>query len=71
MTFEIEKTDDEWREQLSSDRFAVLRRDKTEAPLQRVVVARRGGRRLQLRGLWPNALYELSEVRLGLLMAQL
>ena len=32
MTFEVEKSDDEWREQLSADRYAVLRRAKTEAP---------------------------------------
>lgn len=32
MSFEIEKSDDEWRQQLSSDRYAVLRRAKTEAP---------------------------------------
>jgi methionine-R-sulfoxide reductase len=32
MNFEIEKTDIEWRDQLSSDRYAVLRRAATEAP---------------------------------------
>jgi peptide-methionine (R)-S-oxide reductase len=32
MTFEIEKSDDEWRKQLSSDRYAVLRKSRTEAP---------------------------------------
>jgi peptide-methionine (R)-S-oxide reductase len=32
MNFEIEKTDSEWRDQLSKDRYAVLRRAATEAP---------------------------------------
>jgi peptide-methionine (R)-S-oxide reductase len=32
MTFEVEKSDDEWRKQLSADRYAVLRKAKTEAP---------------------------------------
>ena len=32
MPFEIEKTDDEWRTELSPDRYAVLRRAATEAP---------------------------------------
>lgn len=32
MTFEIEKSDGEWRKQLSPDRYAVLRKAKTEAP---------------------------------------
>ena len=32
MTFEIDKSDDEWRELLSPDRYAVLRAAATEAP---------------------------------------
>ncbi len=32
MNFEIEKTDDQWRDQLSADRYAVLRKATTEAP---------------------------------------
>jgi peptide-methionine (R)-S-oxide reductase len=32
MNFEIKKTDSEWRDQLSKDRYAVLRRAATEAP---------------------------------------
>jgi peptide-methionine (R)-S-oxide reductase len=32
MSFEIEKSDDEWRGELSSDRYAVLRNAATEAP---------------------------------------
>ncbi|HEV2426724.1 MAG TPA: peptide-methionine (R)-S-oxide reductase MsrB [Acidimicrobiales bacterium] len=32
MTYEVEKTDAEWREQLSPEQFAVLRRAATEAP---------------------------------------
>ncbi len=32
MTFEIEKSDEEWREQLPADRYAVLRKAATEAP---------------------------------------
>lgn len=32
MTFEIDKSDDEWRELLSPDRYAVLRKSATEAP---------------------------------------
>ncbi|HVA70259.1 MAG TPA: peptide-methionine (R)-S-oxide reductase MsrB [Acidimicrobiales bacterium] len=32
MNFEIEKTDQEWRDQLSADRYAVLRNAATEAP---------------------------------------
>ncbi|HEY1762125.1 MAG TPA: peptide-methionine (R)-S-oxide reductase MsrB [Acidimicrobiales bacterium] len=32
MTFEIDKSDDEWRELLSPDRYAVLRTAATEAP---------------------------------------
>jgi peptide-methionine (R)-S-oxide reductase len=32
MTFEIDKSDDEWRELLSPDRYAVLRKAATEAP---------------------------------------
>lgn len=32
MAFEIEKTEQQWREILSPDRFAVLRRKRTEAP---------------------------------------
>jgi peptide-methionine (R)-S-oxide reductase len=32
MNFEIEKTDKEWRDQLSADRYAVLRKAATEAP---------------------------------------
>jgi peptide-methionine (R)-S-oxide reductase len=32
MNFEIDKTDKEWRDQLSADRYAVLRKAATEAP---------------------------------------
>ncbi|MHB1088450.1 MAG: peptide-methionine (R)-S-oxide reductase MsrB [Acidimicrobiales bacterium] len=32
MTFEVEKTDEEWRTTLDPERFAVLRRAATEAP---------------------------------------
>jgi peptide-methionine (R)-S-oxide reductase len=32
MSFEIEKTDEQWRNQLSPDRYAVLRKAATEAP---------------------------------------
>ncbi len=32
MAFEIDKSDDEWRAELSPDRYAVLRRASTEAP---------------------------------------
>jgi peptide-methionine (R)-S-oxide reductase len=32
MNFEIERTDKEWRDQLSADRYAVLRKAATEAP---------------------------------------
>lgn len=32
MDFEVDKTDDEWRGELSKERFAVLRRAATEAP---------------------------------------
>jgi peptide-methionine (R)-S-oxide reductase len=32
MTFEIDKSDELWREELSGDRYAVLRRAATEAP---------------------------------------
>lgn len=32
MDFTIAKTDDEWREELAPDRYAVLRRSATEAP---------------------------------------
>ena len=32
MSYEVSKTDDEWREQLSADEFAVLRRAATERP---------------------------------------
>jgi len=39
MSFEIEKNDDEWREELSSDRYAVLRRAATEAPFSGSLLA--------------------------------
>jgi peptide-methionine (R)-S-oxide reductase len=32
MSFEIEKSDDEWRGELSDDRYSVLRKAATEAP---------------------------------------
>ena len=32
MTYEIEKSDEQWREQLDPERYAVLRRAATEAP---------------------------------------
>ena len=32
MSFEINKTDEQWRDELSPDRYAVLRRAATEAP---------------------------------------
>ena len=32
MSFEIEKSDDEWRGELSADRYSVLRKAATEAP---------------------------------------
>ncbi len=32
MTFEVEKTDEQWRTELSPERYAVLRRAATEAP---------------------------------------
>jgi peptide-methionine (R)-S-oxide reductase len=32
MNFEVEKSDDQWRDQLSPDRYAVLRNAATEAP---------------------------------------
>jgi peptide-methionine (R)-S-oxide reductase len=32
MTYEIDKSDDEWREELSPERYAVLREAATEAP---------------------------------------
>lgn len=32
MTFEVNKTDDEWRNELDPERFAVLRQAATEAP---------------------------------------
>ncbi len=32
MTYEVEKTDEEWRAQLAPDRYSVLRRAATEAP---------------------------------------
>ena len=32
MTYEVEKTREQWREELSPDRFAVLRNAATEAP---------------------------------------
>jgi peptide-methionine (R)-S-oxide reductase len=32
MSYEIDKSDDQWRGELSSDRFAVLRKAATEAP---------------------------------------
>jgi peptide-methionine (R)-S-oxide reductase len=32
MSFEIRKSDDEWRGELSSDRYSVLRKAATEAP---------------------------------------
>ncbi len=32
MTYEVDKTDEEWRAQLAPDRYSVLRRAATEAP---------------------------------------
>jgi peptide-methionine (R)-S-oxide reductase len=32
MAYQVEKTDDEWREQLSKDEYAVLRKAATERP---------------------------------------
>jgi peptide-methionine (R)-S-oxide reductase len=32
MTYEIEKTDEQWRQELSAERYAVLRQAATEAP---------------------------------------
>ena len=32
MGYEIDKTDEQWREELGADRYAVLRRSATEAP---------------------------------------
>jgi len=32
MSYEVEKSDDQWREELGPERFAVLRRSATEAP---------------------------------------
>jgi peptide-methionine (R)-S-oxide reductase len=32
MAYEVEKTDDEWREELGAERFAILREAGTEAP---------------------------------------
>ena len=32
MGYEIDKTDEQWREELDADRYAVLRRSATEAP---------------------------------------
>lgn len=32
MTYDVEKTDDAWREELGAERFAVLREAATEAP---------------------------------------
>jgi methionine-R-sulfoxide reductase len=32
MDFDVSKTDDQWRDELSDERFAVLRRAATEAP---------------------------------------
>ena len=32
MSFEIEKSDEQWRDKLSADRYAVLRKGATEAP---------------------------------------
>jgi peptide-methionine (R)-S-oxide reductase len=32
MTFEIDKSDEQWRNELSNDRYAVLRKAATEAP---------------------------------------
>jgi peptide-methionine (R)-S-oxide reductase len=39
MSFEIEKSDDEWRGELSSDRYAVLRNAATEAPFSGSLLA--------------------------------
>ena len=32
MTYEVEKSDEQWREELSADRYAVLRQAATERP---------------------------------------
>jgi peptide-methionine (R)-S-oxide reductase len=32
MTFDVDKTDDQWREELSPERYAILREAATEAP---------------------------------------
>ena len=65
----IAKTEDQWREELAPDQYAVLRQQATEPPVHRPVRRQEGARRLPLRRLPGRALPLRRQVRLRLRLA--
>ena len=55
MTYQVTRTDEQWRSELSEDEYAVLREAATERPWTGELLDEEEGRHLPVPGLWPGA----------------
>ena len=67
----VQKSEQEWREQLTPEQYEVLRQGRHRAAVHRRVRLQQGVRRLPLRGLRRDAVQGRHEVRLGHRLAEL